>query len=480
MPNALQSLIQQPWSLAPDTLLGAVLLGLVAALVGETVWRVLHWPRLVGYAIVGTLIAVVGRGVDGGDERVRLLVDAALGVLLFEAGARLNLRWLRHNPWLLASSLLESAITALVVVIAAQWLGVPQSVAIPLALILVASSPALTMRVVGELGSAGQVTERLLAMSVLNTLYAVIALQLYGAGMLLSVPDTWTQAIGPVMFSFFGSFLLAALTAEAIHFAARRFDLRHDPAVLLIVGFVMLALVLAKTLHLSMLTVPLLAGIWLRNRSDRPWLWPRHFGSLGALLVLALFVAVSAAWSPRAVAPLVVVALALVLLRVVAKIVGVTLLARPSGLRASQGLWLGVAMMPLSATTWVLGLDFAAQQGSRAEGLLPLVLACIALFELVSPLVLRFALQRAGDVERRTMPVAPPAVPSPPAASAPTTTPPAPVPPSSGPQSPTGSASPSGPVSPSQSAPPSGSSFPAGGAATALTARPEAAVVPHP
>lgn len=399
MPEALRSLIQQPWSLAPDTLLGAVMLGLAAALAGEVVWRVLHWPRLVGYAIVGTLIAVIGPGVDGTDETVRLLVDAALGVLLFESGARLNLHWLRHNPWLLASSVLESAITALAIVFGAQWLGVPPAVAIPLSLILAATSPALTLRVVGELHSAGQVTERLLAMSVLNTVIAVIALQLYGAGMLLSVPDTWTQAIGPVLFSFFGSIVLAALTAEAIHFAARRFDLRHDPAVLLIVGFVMLALVLAKTLHLSMLMVPLLAGIWLRNRGDRPWLWPRHFGSLGALLVMVLFVAVNAAWSPAAVAPVLGVALALVVLRVLAKVLGVSLLARPSGLNTKQGLWLGCALMPLSATAWVMGLDFAAQQGSRAAGLMPLLLACIAIFELVSPLALRFFLRRAGDVE---------------------------------------------------------------------------------
>lgn len=416
MRDVLQSLIQQPWSIAPDTMLGAVTLALLAALAGELVWRLLQWPRLMGYAMVGTLLALAGSGLDGNTAAVRLLVDAALGVLLFESGARLYLRWLRHNPWLLASSLLESAVTALVVVIGAQWLGVPQAVAVPLSLILAASSPALTMRVVGELGAAGQVSERLVAMSVLNTFYAVVALQLYGAGMLLSEPDTWTQAIGPVSFSFFGSIVLAALTAEAIHFVARRFDLRHDPAVLLIVGFVMLALVLAKTLHLSMLTVPLLAGIWLRNRSERPWVWPRHFGSLGSLLVMALFVIINAAWSPVAVLPLLMVAAALLALRLVAKVVGVLLLARPSGLGLAQGLWLGGALLPLSATAWVMGLDFAAQQGARAEGLMPLLLACIALVELIAPMVMRFALQRAGDVARLDVPAPRPATADPQAA----------------------------------------------------------------
>ena len=36
------------------------------------------------------------------------------------------------------------------------------------------------------------------------------------------------------------------------------------------------------------LLVPLLAGIWLRNRSERPWVWPRHFGSAGSALVLVM------------------------------------------------------------------------------------------------------------------------------------------------------------------------------------------------
>ncbi len=404
MADALQSLIQQPWSLAPHTLLGAILLGLVAALVGEVVWRVLRWPRLVGYAMVGTALTLAGQGVDGGNANVRLIVDAALGVLLFESGARLNLRWMRHNPWLLASSLLEAAMTALIVFIGAQWLGVPAAVAVPLCLILMSSSPALTMRVVGELSAAGQVTERLIAMSVLNAFYAVIALQLMGAGLLLSEPDTWTQALGPVMFSFFGSILLAALAGEAINIVARRFDLRHDHAVLLMVGFVMLALVIAKTLHLSTLMVPLLAGVWLRNRHDRPWVWPRHFGSLGALLVMALFISVNAAWSPQLIAPVLLVALALVLLRFAAKLIGVLLLARPSGLGTRQAVWLGCALTPLSGTAWVMGLDYAAQQGVRADGLLPMLLACIACLELAAPLIQRWALMRAGEVDRSTAP----------------------------------------------------------------------------
>ena len=47
------------------------------------------------------------------------------------------------------------------------------------------------------------------------------------------------------------------------------------------------------------------------------------------------------------------------------------------------------------------------------SGLMPLLLACIAIFELVSPLALRFVLRQVGDVEpRATVASAPAPAPS--------------------------------------------------------------------
>ncbi len=398
--ETLTSWIQQPWSLSPNTLLGATLLAFIAALAGEVVWRFWRWPRLVGYGVVGTVLALAEFGFDGRDPMIRLTLDAALAVLLFEAGARLNLRWLRHNPWLMGSSLLEALLAAVAVYAVATAMAVERDVAITLALILMASAPALALRVVSEVNASGQVTERLITLSALNTFYAVVALQLASAGLSLNEPQTWTQALGPVTFGLIGSIVLAAVVGEGIHFVARRFDLRHDNAVLLMVGCVMLALIVAKTLHLSTLLVPLLTGVWLRNRSERPWVWPRHFGSLGAVLVLGLFVLVNASWAWADVRPVVAIAAAVLLVRWLAKTLGVALLARPSGLSAGQALWLGGTLVPVSASAWVLGLDFSVRHSAQGQSLMALLLACIALLELVSPWVVMACLRGAGEVDR--------------------------------------------------------------------------------
>ena len=399
MADAFWSLITTPWALQPDTLLGAALLALLAALLGEVVWRVLRWPRLLGYTLVGTALALAGRGAVGDEPALRLAVDGALALLLFEAGARLNLRWLGRNPWLMATSVAEAALAGIAVWLVLRSLSVAPGVAGPLSIIAIAVSPAVLQRVVGELHAAGQVTERLLTLAALNTLYAVLALKLFSAGLLLSDPGTWLEALSPVLFSFCGSILVGAALGEGLALIARRLDLREENAMVLLLAAVLLALVVAKTLQLSALLVPLLAGIWLRNRSERPWVWPRHFGSAGGVLVLVMFVAVGSAWRVDALVGALGIAAALVLARAVAKALAVLALARPSGLGTSQALCLGAALTPMSATAWVLALDFGARHTAAAAQLMPLLLTTLALLELSAPLLVMASLRLAGEID---------------------------------------------------------------------------------
>lgn len=399
MTEGLWSLITAPWALRPDTLLGTTLLAVAAALLGEALWRLLRWPRLMGYVGVGTLFAIGGNGVDGTETALRLAVDMALALLLFEAGARLNLRWLVRNPWLLATSVLEATLAATAVYLVARHLGVDNRAAAALGVIAVTVSPAVVQRVVGEAAAAGQVTERLMALSALNTLYAILGVQLLSAGLRLSDPATWAEAIAPTAFAFFGSILLGALLGSVVSLIARRFDLRNENSAVLLFGCVMLALVVAKTLQLSTLLVPLLAGLWLRNRNDRPWLWPRHFGTVGGVLVLVLFVAVASAWSPRVMATAGGVALAVLVVRFIAKGVAVFAFARPSGLAWRQAGCMVFALLPLSATAWVLALEFSQTHPGPGAEMVPLVLAAIGLTELLGPLAVLYALRWAREVD---------------------------------------------------------------------------------
>ena len=382
----------------PDSMLFASIAIACAAALGELSWRVLGWPRPAAYAGVGLALGLAGANVAGTTPALRLALDGALALLLFESGARLNLRWLHRNPWLLATSLAEAAASATAVFFVARAFGMATEAAAALAIIAMSVSPAVIQRVIGECRAAGQVAERLRTLSTLNTLYAVLAMQCLVAGLLLFDPQTWQATWPPLLFSFCASLLLGTILGSALVAIARRMDLRSDSAVVLLLCFILCALLVARMLQLSTLLVPLIAGLWLRNRSDRPWIWPHQFGSAGAALTLVMFVATGASVSLQIGPAAIALAAAMLISRALAKSAAVAALARPSGIASNQGLALGATLLPMSATAWVLALDFSAAHPTAGLQLLPPVLAAIALIDVVAPIVMFHVLRRMGEL----------------------------------------------------------------------------------
>jgi Kef-type K+ transport system membrane component KefB len=238
----------------------------------------------------------------------------------------------------------------------------------------------------------------MIVLTALNTLYAALGLTLLQGWLTLERLGDWLPAFARLGYNFLGSLLLAIVLARLVAVIARRLDLRNDNAVLLLLGLVLMAITGARTLGLSTLLVPLLAGMVLRNASDRPWVWPRHFGTAGGVLVLMLFVIVGSAWSIETLAAGASMAAVLVLARVAAKLLAVNAWARISGLSGRQGLALGVTLTPLSATALVMLADLYSVDPAFGRQLAPIVLSAIAMLELLGPLAVQWALQSAGEV----------------------------------------------------------------------------------
>lgn len=391
------------WPPRPDVLFWISLTLVGGALLGEAVFRGLALPRIVGYSAAGIAIAVAGAGLGGGQLRgnVRLIVDLALGLLLFELGSRVSLRWLRANPALLWTSAAEALATLGATFVALRWLGLDARLALACAALTVSASGAVIGRVSAELKSAGQVTERMIVLSALNTLYAVLALKLVIGWQHLDQHGDWLRAVVQPLYTFIGSVLLAALLARAVAEVVRRFELRDENSVLLLLGLILLALTLARLLGLSTLLLPLLAGVMLRNASERPCIWPRHFGTAGGVLVLMLFVVVGASWSVEAVSTGAIAALGLLVARALARGVVMVALARPGGIELRQGLALAMTLTPVSATTLVLLADLRATHPEFADRLAPVLLSAIAVMALLGPIVVEWGLRLAGEFQPR-------------------------------------------------------------------------------
>jgi Kef-type K+ transport system membrane component KefB len=391
---------------APDALMLVAAVLVVGALAGEIIARTTRLPRLVGYTLAGWVLAALELGVTMPlSDAARLVIDLALALLLFEVGSRVRLRWLRRNPGLLATSVLESIVAGVAVYAVLVWMfDLPHMAAAACAVLAVPASAAVAGRVALELGADGQVTQRMTYLTTLNTMYGVIALIVFKAGLEAGRAPELLPALRAVAASTGASLVLAALLAGSVALAARRLDLRNESAVLLVLGLVLLAVSGARWLGASTLLVPLLAGLLLRNLTDRPWVWPRHFGTAGGMLVLMLFVIVGASWSPEALAAGGLAALALVVARGLGKGVVVLVLSRWSRISVRQGIALAVTLTPLSATALVMLSELTRSLPDLGETVAPIVVTAVALLELLGPIAVQVALRFAGELATRTAP----------------------------------------------------------------------------
>ena len=134
----------------------------LAGIAGELAHRWLALPRISIYAVVGFGLGQTGLLPPGSNDSMLLLANVAFGLVLFEFGYRINLRWLRLNAWITATGVLEASCAFAAVYAVARASGMPLLTTLLLAALAMSTSPAVLMRVVNEQRSSGQVTERVL------------------------------------------------------------------------------------------------------------------------------------------------------------------------------------------------------------------------------------------------------------------------------------------------------------------------------
>jgi Kef-type K+ transport system membrane component KefB len=111
-----------------------------------------------------------------------------------------------------------------------------------------------------------------------------------------------------------------------------------------------------------------------------------------------LFVIVGSAWSPKILVAGGFAALALMAARFLAKAVAIVALAPAAKASWRQGLSLAITMTPLSATALVMLSELMRAEPELAAGAVPIILASIAVLELIGPIAVQFALRLAGEL----------------------------------------------------------------------------------
>lgn len=370
----------------------------LAWLAGEVAQR---WklPRVTTYALVGFAF---GRAIPGASGIAvspgsSLLASIAFGLLLFEFGYRINLRWLRINPWLGATGLLEALATFAAVYALARWWGSPNLTALLLASLSISTSPAALMRVINEQRSSGQVTERILHLSALNCVVAVFAFKV--------IVGFWTfESSGNLGLAFFNSFVVLAVSGALgalfglgvpglLRLTGR---LSQDGTVAFAIAVILLVGV-THAFKFSPLVAALTFGLVARHRRLTLTQTQRNFGALGDLLAVVLFAYVATRLEWPRVATGLGLGLALVCTRLATKAAAVAALARASGISWRKGALTGLALAPLSVLVVLLLEEHTRHLGiDLVDQLAPLAAATL-LLELIGPIATQQALRLARE-----------------------------------------------------------------------------------
>lgn len=376
---------------------GAILL---AAILGEAVAMRAWLPRLAGYSAAGLVAGPLGLGwIDIADVReARLVVDFALALVLFELGARVNPGWLVRNPWIAVTSLAESAFTFVGGCAAATALGADPRVAVAAAAIAVATSPVVLSRLATETRARGQVTERMLMLTALNVIHAVVLWKVAVGLLHASGPGGWVEAVAHPVYMLAGSLLAGAVLAAAYR-ALHRITARGEAqAAAVTFGMLLLAVTLLQAFRLPPILGPLAAGMLLRlaDARTRPVLAP--LAAPGGVLVIVLLLTTGAAVTYEGIALGGGIALALVGVRALGKFAGVMVFGHASGIGLRKSAALGCTLLPLSAVAFVLVDDMARIDAAFGVQLGAVVFSMVALLEPLGAIVARVALGWSGDV----------------------------------------------------------------------------------
>ena len=369
----------------------------LAALVGYACQRQLGLPRVLGYAAVGSIAGFFGLGAALWPLHgpVLLLLELGIAVVLFECGARINVRWFVHNPMVLVQSVLEASLTYAAVFYGLQAVGVEARSAGPLGLIAMAASPVLLSRVIADTRAAGAVTDRALTLSTLSTLYALV-LSAAKAQIFANPQESLWHDITPVLQVLLVSAVVAGVLFALIHAVLRWMSPLSQNTAIVLLALIAATAASASGLGGSAPLAALLAGMVLKFFRPQPLPWTQALGSISALLGMVVFVLVAAVaahapWTGSI--PLAV--LALVGLRLVAKTVGIGLGHWGSHTHWRQTLWTACTMAPLSAVALVMTVPFTTISGG--ETIAGIALPTILLLELRGAMAATWALRRAGE-----------------------------------------------------------------------------------
>ncbi|MFC1660933.1 cation:proton antiporter [Gemmatimonadota bacterium] len=385
---------------------------LLASYLAGRAARAASLPQITGYLIIGILVGPYVLGVVPGEVVVdfRFVNGVALALIALSAGGEIRLETLRTRMRSIATITALQIIFMFTMVALAVYLArgsidflqgqsrrVGVAVALIFGLVAVAKSPATTIAVITEERARGILTDTVLGVTVLKDVVILILIALL-IPLATSIMDPAggfnLHAVRDILLAILGSLALGIALGWMVTLYLWRV---RTYRILFVLAVAFLAVHLGEWFHLESILVAMAAGFYVQNfsRQGRRLLQALEANSLP---VYALFFAVAGAdLNITVLRSAWVLATAIVVTRAVAlwisTYLGARLAADPPVIR--QSAWMGF----LAQAGVTLGIANLVRDRFPVAGVqvATIIIAMIAVNQLIGPPVFRWSLIRAGE-----------------------------------------------------------------------------------
>jgi Kef-type K+ transport system membrane component KefB len=195
-----------------------------------------------------------------------------------------------------------------------------------------------------------------------------------------------------------GGSLVLGLAASAVTLLLLR-GVRGREAVqtVVLIALILLTVGVAILLKLSVLLSLLAYGALVRNLDRDRLVSAVDFGLTGQMFFVILFVLSGANLDLGAARTGMALGVSLAAVRLAGKALGVMAFIPGSGLKPQQGLYIALALAPMSGFAVVMLQDTQTLFPEFGRALFNVVLPAVVLMEILGPVLTQFALKRAGE-----------------------------------------------------------------------------------
>lgn len=379
---------------------------LFSGLIFARIFSKIHFPEVTGFLIAGIIIgpSVLGIIPEEGVKNLEIISSVALSFIAFSIGSEMKISVLKKLGEKIILITVFEALTALLVVLLGCIFifkyDLPFSLS--LASIACATAPAATLMVIRQYKAKGEMVDILLPVVALDDAVCIIAF-----GICSSMAVSILQGGDLNIFSMFIYPVIEILESIALGlvggfvFVLLSKKMRTDNELLsFIIGVIFMLSAISDMLNLSGLLTLMSASVLIANLGATP---RRYFDMVDRVtppIFMSFFVISGADLNLAGLKAVGAVGIFYIFARAFGKYLGAFSAAKISGLSKKVQSYLGLTLIPQAGVAIGLSL-IASREIPDPHGAMirTVILGATIVYELVGPLLAKFALTKTGCIE---------------------------------------------------------------------------------